>query len=61
MDFEALEQKDLQPPIRPNLPGGDDSRNFPERFVKDRIDSFVAPEPRLNPDVASSFNYSSTV
>lgn len=58
MDFDALEEKDTEPPIKPNLPGGDDTKSFPERFNKDRLESFVAPEPRLEADVVQRFNYS---
>ena len=58
MDFDALEEKDTEPPIKPNLPGGDDAKSFPDRFNKDRLESFVAPEPRLEPDMVHKFNYS---
>jgi len=61
MDFDALEEKEISAPIKPQLPGGDDSNNFPDRFVKERLHSFVAPEPRLEGAVASSFNYSTTL
>jgi len=61
MDWDKLEQKDIPPPLRPQMPGGDDSKNFPERFVKDRLTSFVEAEPRLEEDVVARFNYSTTV
>ena len=57
MDWEALEQKDLPPPIRPVFPSGNDTINFPERFTKERVDSFVAQEPKLAPEVAAAFWY----
>ena len=57
MDWDALEQKDLPPPIYPTFPGGDDTVNFPDRFTKERVDSFVAQEPRLNPAEAAHFLY----
>ena len=58
LDWERLEQKDLDVPIRPQIKGGDDSKYFPERFHQDRLESFVAAEPRLEDDVVNRFNYS---
>jgi len=57
MDFDSLEEKELQPPITPALPAGDDSKNFPDRFNKERLESFVAPEPKLEDDMVKKFNY----
>lgn len=55
MDWEALEQKDIPAPIRPALPDGDDTKSFPDRFANERIDSFVAAEPKLDPTMAAKF------
>jgi len=57
MDWEQLEQKDLPPPIRPTLVGGDDTQNFPDRFTKERVDSFVAQDPKLPPSTAQKFTF----
>eukprot|EP00656_Telonema_subtile_P046704 TRINITY_DN5324_c0_g1_i2.p1 TRINITY_DN5324_c0_g1~~TRINITY_DN5324_c0_g1_i2.p1 ORF type:complete len:562 (+),score=140.95 TRINITY_DN5324_c0_g1_i2:121-1806(+) len=61
MNWDSLEDKDLPPPIRPQIQSDrpSDTSNFPNRYAHERVDSFVAAEPRLDPAAAAGFNFTS--
>jgi len=56
MNWDSLEDKDLPPPIRPQIQSDPDSSN---RYANERADSFVAMEPRLDPSTTDVFNFTS--
>merc|ERR1712166_1421031 len=57
MNWDSLEDKDLPPPIRPQLQN--DATNIPASLAKERVDSFVEAEPRLDPNMAHQFTFTS--
>lgn len=56
LDWYLLIQKELPPPVKPELHSED--KHFPARMAKVRLNSFVAEEPRLPEQEIQGFSYS---
>eukprot|EP00658_Telonema_sp_P-2_P084164 TRINITY_DN926_c0_g1_i4.p1 TRINITY_DN926_c0_g1~~TRINITY_DN926_c0_g1_i4.p1 ORF type:complete len:325 (-),score=89.13 TRINITY_DN926_c0_g1_i4:149-1027(-) len=57
MNWDSLEDKEMPPPIRPHIPADKQTTDPTNR--SERLESFVAQEPRLPPDAVAQFNFTS--